>query len=247
MVVERILDLMFMVTLLPFTLASVETLPDEFRAAALGAGVIAVIAILVLIVAANQRPRVRRFVTAVILKTKSLANKLSLKQNKPRLLARIIQGIAHLNTDAWVRRVDDLLKGLDSLTRLKDGVILVVLSISIWIPIIFAYQVSLQAAGLNVSTTMAAFVVFAAALSVAAPSSPGAIGVFQAGVIAALQILGQPEAASASFAFAYHITNYVVLTVLGLIGLLATGSTIRSVIDTTQRYLKREKTVSRNP
>lgn len=222
MVVERVLDMMFVVALLPFTLAYAPTLPPEFRSAALFTGVLAVIAIIVLIVAANQRPFFRR------------------------LAAIILDRIPWLNTETWVRRVDDILKGLDSLTRFKDGVILLFLSVLVWLPIIFAYWIGMQAVGLDVTVPMAAFVVCAAALSIAAPSSPGGVGVFQAGVTAALALLGQPAAASASFAFAYHAMNYVVLTILGLIGIAATGSTIGAVVRTTQNYMKREKNVTRD-
>ncbi len=217
MVVERLLDMMFIVALLPFTLASVPILPPELRQAALVTGIIALTAIIVLIVAANQRPFFHRLATAVF------------------------NRIPHLNTKTWVRRVDDMLKGLDSLTRLKDGAMLLILSILVWLPIIFAYQVGMTAVGLDVTTPMAAFVVCAAALSIAAPSSPGGVGVFQAGVIGALTLLGQPDAESASFAFAYHAMNYLNLTLLGLIGLTATGSTFGHVLQTTQNYLKRQK------
>ena len=223
MVVERLLDMMFIVALLPFTLVTVESLPEAFRQGALAIGIIAVIGIIVLIVAAN----LRSFFTG--------------------LAEKIFNLFSFLDTATWTRRVDDLLKGLDSLTRLKDGLILLILSILVWLPIIFAYQMSLFAVGLDVTVGMAAFVVCAAALSIAAPSSPGGVGVFQAGVIAALQILGQPEAESASFAFAYHATNYFVLTILGFIGLAKTGSTFRSVLETTQNYMKRDKAKEKEP
>lgn len=222
MVVERVLDMMFIVALLPFTLAYAPTLPPEFQQAALITGVLAVIAIVVLIVAANQRPFFRRLSTI------------------------ILNRIPWLNTETWVRRVDDVLKGLDSLTRRKDGVILLTLSVLVWLPIIFAYWIGMRAVGLDVTVPMAAFVVCAAALSIAAPSSPGGVGVFQAGVTAALALLGQPAAASASFAFAYHAMNYLMLTILGLIGIAATGSTIGAVVRATQNYMKREKGVSRD-
>lgn len=217
MVVERVLDMMFVVALLPFTLAYAPTLPPEFRRAALLTGILAVIAIAVLIVAANQRPFIRRLSTI------------------------FFNRISRLDTDTWVRRVDDILKGLDSLTRLKDGLILIALSILVWLPIIFAYWIGMLAVGLDVTIPMAAFVVCAAALSIAAPSSPGGVGVFQAGVTAALLLLGQPEEPSVAFAFAYHAMNYLILTILGLIGIAATGSTIGNVIQTTQNYMKREK------
>ena len=155
MVVERLLDMMFIVALLPFTLVTVDTLPTGLRQGALAIGIVAVIGIVILIVAAN----LRGFFT--------------------KLAEKIFNLISFLDTETWTRRVDDLLKGLDSLTRLKDGLILLLLSILVWLPIIFAYQMSLQAVGLEVTTGMAAFVVCAAALSIAAPSSPGGVGVFK--------------------------------------------------------------------
>lgn len=215
MVVERILDMMFIVVLLPFTLASVSTLPGWMRSGALGTGVVALVGIVVLIIAANQRPFFLR------------------------LARNILNRIRRLDTEAWVKRADDVLLGLDSLTRLKDGLILTALSIVIWLPIIFAYYEGMKAVGIEVTLLEAGFVVCAAALSVALPSSPGQIGVFHLGVTAALAILGQPEAESLSFAIAYHAINLLTLTLLGLIGLAATGSTFHSVIQSTQAFMKR--------
>jgi uncharacterized membrane protein YbhN (UPF0104 family) len=98
----------------------------------------------------------------------------------------------------------------------------------------------LLAANLQPNLAMAGFVVCAAAFSVALPSSPGQIGVFHAGVIAALQVWGQPEVESASFAFLYHALNSLVLIFMGIGGLFATGSTFRHVIDSTQAFMNRK-------
>ncbi len=217
MVVERVLDMMFIVVLFPFTLASAEALPDWMQQGALITGVIALIALIILVLAANQRPRVERWSRA------------------------ILNHITFLNTDAWVKRVDDVLAGLDSLTRPKDGLILAFLSILIWIPIILGYWTGMKAVGIDVTFLEAGFVVCAAALSVAIPSSPGQIGVFHLGVTAALTVLGQPEAQALSFAIVYHAINLLTLTALGLIGLAATGSTFQTVIDNTQAFMKRDK------
>jgi uncharacterized protein (TIRG00374 family) len=215
MVVERVLDMLFIVTLLPFTLASIEYLPDWMRLGARASGVLAITAIIMLIVAANQRVRATRIVE------------------------RILSYAPFLDGKAWAKRADSFLAGLGSLTHFRDAVWLVLLTIFTWIPIIFAYYTTMLAANLQPSLVMAAFVVCAAALSVALPSSPGQIGVFHAGVIAALQVWGQPEAASASFAFLYHALNSVTLIILGLIGILGTGSTFSQVVKSTQAFLKR--------
>ncbi len=100
MVVERILDMIFMVIIVPFTLAEVEAIPPELSEVVRLFGIAAVGGILVLIVAANKRP---------------LAN---------RVATSIFDRLPFLDTAAWVRRVDDLLAGLSSLTRLRDGLIL---------------------------------------------------------------------------------------------------------------------------
>ena len=218
MVVERVLDLLFIVTLLPFTLAEVGTLPENVQTVARFAGVLAVAAIVTLVVAANQRPLARRLVTFVL------------------------DRIYFLDTAAWVRRLDELLSGLSSLTRLGDGLLLGALSVLVWVPILFAYHAGLLAVNLRPTPAMTAFVVCAAALSVTAPSSPGQVGVFHAAVIFALvQILGQPDGPSVSFAFLYHALNILIMLLLGVIGVYRIGATLRNVIATTQSLMKRKQ------
>jgi hypothetical protein len=209
MVVERIFDLLFMVILFPFTLVAVAELPPNINTAVQISGIIAIIATLILIIAANQRLRAAK-VTAIFFKTA-----------------------------AWQKRIDDLLVGLNTLTRLEDGLKLLALSILVWLPIIAGYYYAMLAANLQPTLIQAAFVVCAAAFSVAAPSSPGQLGVFEAGVTLALvTILGQPEAESASFAFLYHASNYVILGLLGIIGVNRTSSTLSSIIESA-RSLRR--------
>ncbi len=216
MVVERVLDMLFIVTLLPFTLSSIDYLPDWMRLGARASGILAIAAIVVLIIAANRRAWAARIVEGI----------LSL--------------VPFLDGATWAGRTDSFLAGLDSLTRFRDGLLLLLLTIATWIPIILAYYATMLAANLVPTVVMAAFVVCAAALSVALPSSPGQIGVFHAGVIAALQVWGQPEAASASFAFLYHALNSIVLITVGVIGIFGTGSTFRQVVKSTQDFLKRK-------
>jgi len=214
MVVERLLDMLFIVTMLPFTLAEVDALPNWMQVGARGSGIAAIAAILILIAAANQRPFALK-ISAVIL------NRLP------------------LDTNRWLKRADDLLAGLNSLTRLKDGVVLIGYSIIIWLPILFSYRIVMQAVNIQPTWAMTGFVVAAAALSIAAPSSPGQIGVFHAGVTAALVFLGQDKSAAASFAVIYHALNLVSMVVLGAIGLMRTGATLGQVIAATKQIGRR--------
>lgn len=218
MLVERLLDMIFMVTILPFTLAEVGTLPAEFREAARLFGVAAVIGIIVLIIAANARPFTLRITRAILNKA------------------------PFLDTDAWTQRADDLLAGLSSLTRLRDGVILALLSIIVWLPIILAYYAGLLAINIQPTLSMTLLTMCAAAFSIAAPSSPGQIGVFHAGVTFALTaVLNQPEANALSFAVLYHAINTITLILMGFIGLGGAGMSFRNVVDTAQRFTRRSQ------
>jgi hypothetical protein len=207
MVVERVFDLLFMVILFPFTLVAVTELPPEINTAVQITGLIAIAATIILIIAANQRRRAAK------------------------IAAVILERIPFLNTAVWLKRFDDLLLGLNTLTRPKDGLILIILSIIVWLPIFLGYYLAMLAANIQPTLIEATFVACVAAFSVAAPSSPGQVGVFEAGVTFALvAILGHPDAESGSFAFLYHASNYIVLGLLGAIGINRTSSTFSSVI-----------------
>jgi uncharacterized protein (TIRG00374 family) len=207
MVAERVFDLAFMVLLFPFTLGGIASLPPGVNSAVRLAGLAAFLGILVLILAAN-RP-----------------------QTALNVARKLLDRIPKLNAQSWTGRLEGLLSGLDSLTSLKDGLALLVLGILVWLPIIGGYYYGLRAVNLNVSLQQAAFVVCMAAFGVTAPSSPGQVGVFEASVTLAIAaILGFPEDEAAAFAVLYHVLNYVVLGVLGAIGISRTGETFSNVV-----------------
>ena len=215
MVAERVFDLAFIVVLFPFTLGAIARVPSEVNLVVRSAGLAALVAIIVLIGAANQRA------TAV------------------RLAHSLLERVPRINAQAWTRRLNDLLLGLDSLTHFKDGLFLLLLSVILWLPIILGYYWGLQAVNLDVTLQQAAFIVCIAAFSVTAPSSPGQVGVFEASVTFAIaSMLGLPEAAAASFAVLYHILNYIVLGILGIIGISRTGQTFSNVVASARSIVR---------
>ncbi len=215
MMVERTLDILFFVILLPFTMGAADRLPDWMRSAANVSGVLAFGLIFILILAANNR---------------------SLALN---YLSKLFDRIAGVDTAKWMKQADELFTGLSKLTHPKDAVLLLLYSGLIWIPIIFAYYTGLLAVNIQPTWAMAGFVVCAAAFSVAAPSSPSQVGVFHAGVIAALKVVGQPEAESASFAFLYHALNLIFWVMMGLIGLASSGATFQQVMVMTKKFINK--------
>lgn len=224
MVMERILDMLFIVTLLPFAFASIPNLPEgaqRLQNAARIVGYLALVVIVLMIMAANMRPLAHRIATFIFDK------------------------IPFLKTATWVKIIDDLLAGLSNLTRLRDGFILIALSIITWLPIIFAYYTGMLAVGLEPSWAVAAVTVCGAALGIAAPSSPGQVGVYEAAVIFSMVLVGQPEDKATAFAFLYHAINFMTMNILGLIGLRGIGSTWQNVVQMARSF--RRKEVSSEP
>jgi len=213
--VERVLDMLFIVVLFPFTLASAVNLPGEWRTAVLAAGILSLIATAVFIAAANF-PDV------------SL-----------RITAWFCDRIPFLETERWIKIVKDLLQGLDTLTRWKDAVILLLLSILVWIPLILGYYIGINALDLNATISEAAFVVCIAAFSLAAPSSPGGLGVQEAAIAFAMSgVLDFPADAAVSFALVYRALYYILTGILGIIGITRLGETFGSIVAATRSLIR---------
>lgn len=217
MVVERLFDMLFVVTLLPFTLSAVPILPTWMQEGARFFGYASFGGILLLIVAANRQ---------------------RLAHNVARWL---LEKFPLLETESWLQRLDDFLLGLSILKNVKTSVVLVTLSFIVWLPVVYTYYVGLLSVGVQPTLDQVGFVFCAAALSVAIPSAPGSIGVFHFGVSAAMLAIGQSEGDAGTLSFLYHAVNLVTMVGMGLIGLSRIGATFQQVIDASRRLLQRER------
>ncbi|MBK8905255.1 MAG: flippase-like domain-containing protein [Anaerolineaceae bacterium] len=195
MVVERLLDMLLMVLLLPLAIRQIETLPGWLRQAALVSGVATAGLIGFLVVLANRRPLAHSLLTW-------LGGKVS----------QLSAGKRH-------QQLDDLLDGLHAFTQWRSALLVLGLTLLTWLPVVFAYNAALQAVHLPPSFINATFIMIVGAFAVAAPSSPGQIGVFHMGVIVAATTLGQPAEAAASLAVLYHAVNFLLMVLAGIVGL----------------------------
>lgn len=212
MVVERVLDMLLIILLLPLAAARVPSLPDWLRDGARVSTGLALTATVVLVLAANFRPIARRLAT------------------------RLLPG-----RPALVDALDNLLAGLVTLTRWRSGVMLALLSIVTWLPIIVAYHIILDATHNDPTPVLSIVTVCAAALSIAAPSSPSQAGVFHAAVTLVLTtVFGRDPGPAGSFAFVYHAFNFLMLIVLGVVGLLRSGTTFGRVVSMTRAFNRRD-------
>ncbi len=128
--------------------------------------------------------------------------------------------VPRLDGERWARAFDGLFEGLAPLRSGRRGLALLAWSVVTWVCVVAYYWALLRAFLPQPPVVAAAFVVCTTGLGMAAPSSPGAVGVFHAAVRYGLTVpFGVPDDQAITIAVALHAFQYVLGCLLGLIGL----------------------------
>lgn len=126
-------------------------------------------------------------------------------------------------TDGLVRILHGLLEGLTALHDPRRLVAVVFGSLLLWTVNALGFGLAFAAFGLpgDLWTALVAqtFVVFA----VAAPSTPGYVGVLELAVVGALALYHVPRDAAFAAAATYHVTTFIPIVLLGAWSLARTG------------------------
>ena len=120
-------------------------------------------------------------------------------------------------------QIRHFLNGLNVLTDTRRFLTAVGLIIFDWAINIVQYYLMLLAFFPAAKPLWAFFALGSAALGIAAPSSPGSLGVFEAVLVGALAAFGVDPSAAAAFAIAMHFTMYASTGVFGAYALVFDG------------------------
>lgn len=88
------------------------------------------------------------------------------------------------------------------------------------------------------SLAAVAFLLGVTAISAAVPSSPGAVGVFEASAVAALLAFDYPRPAALSFAVTLHLSVLATTCLFGAFGLAREGESLLSVAHSARAYFR---------
>jgi hypothetical protein len=94
-----------------------------------------------------------------------------------------------------------------------------VFSLGAWVSDAVIIYLVLHAVGVAASPAAPLLVLFGVNLAVALPSTPGQVGVLEAGAVGALAIVGVPPEPAMAFAILYHLVQFLPVTLAGLPGL----------------------------
>lgn len=98
-----------------------------------------------------------------------------------------------------------------------------------WVFAIFQYYLFMRAFFPSTNILWVLFALGVGALGIAAPSSPGAIGVFEAVLVGALVAFGLDASPATAFALSVHFTGYIVTGLIGGYGLYKDGESLSSL------------------
>jgi glycosyltransferase 2 family protein len=85
----------------------------------------------------------------------------------------------------------------------------------------------------------AAFALGVAAVGIAAPSSPGAVGVLEAALVGALSLFRLDPSTALAFALTIHVLQYLLTGILGAYGLLRDGETLSGLYHGARAMLQK--------
>jgi len=205
---ERILDLVALVSILAFVMISVE-LPDWLRFSALALGVAAWLILGILYFTSDADSPLRRMLFRLI-----------------RLMPGKLQDFA-------ADKLNSIIEGVHIIRSGPKLMRLIAMSILVWLQLAFTIWVVLIGYPLDPalseylmpSLTAVLLVAFAAAI----PSSPGYVGVTQIAFVYALEPFGVNAAQAVGVSVIYHMTQYFPITLTGIWYLLRQGFTFKTL------------------
>lgn len=157
-----------------------------------------------------------------------------LARNQPR----VITWLERLGQRwSWIEkligdRLATFFTGLQVLTDLRSFLRALAWIMFNWAFSILLYFVFLRAFFPQAPLLWAVFVLGAGSFGVAAPSSPGALGVFEAALVGALTVgLKVDPSPATAFAITLHLSNYITTGLIGGYALLHEGETLTSLYE----------------
>jgi uncharacterized protein (TIRG00374 family) len=214
--IERALDLAFaagiFLSTLPFVIGV-----NWARQAAISIGIVVIVGLIALYILARNRHRVLTWIDGV---------------SQRSGLVKKIAG----------RRVVSFFDGLGIITDARLFIEALGWEFLDWFLAIVQNYLFLKAFFPAPNLLWVLFTLGVGSLGIAAPSSPGAIGVFEAALVGALAVFGVNVSTAAAFAITLHISNYVTTSLIGGYGLYKDGESLSDIYRRLGRIKSEEET-----
>lgn len=131
--------------------------------------------------------------------------------------------------DRLVTIIEGIRQGLSALQSPVRILGVVLWSLALWGLSALSFYVMFAAFGIEVSFAGALLMQSLIMFGIAVPSTPGYVGVFEAPIIAVLGLYHVDASLAATYAFTYHITTFIPITLLGAWSVARTNIGLRNL------------------
>lgn len=131
--------------------------------------------------------------------------------------------------DRLVTIIEGIRQGLSALQSPMRILGVVLWSLAVWGLSALSFYVMFAAFGIEVSFAGALLMQSLIMFGIAVPSTPGYVGVFEAPIIAVLGLYHVDASLAATYAFTYHITTFIPITLLGAWSVARTNIGLRDL------------------
>jgi len=131
--------------------------------------------------------------------------------------------------DRLVTIIEGIRQGLSALQSPVRILGVILWSLAIWGLSALSFYVMFAAFGIEVSFAGALLMQSLIMFGIAVPSTPGYVGVFEAPIIAVLGLYHVDASLAATYAFTYHITTFIPITLLGAWSVVRTNIGLRDL------------------
>lgn len=131
--------------------------------------------------------------------------------------------------DRLVTIIEGIRQGLSALQSPVRILGVVLWSLAVWGLSALSFYVMFAAFGIEVSFAGALLMQSLIMFGIAVPSTPGYVGVFEAPIIAVLGLYHVDASLAATYAFTYHITTFIPITLLGAWSVARTNIGLRDL------------------
>ncbi len=151
-----------------------------------------------------------------------------------RAIHWLLSPLRRIRRDGFAARVEfaaiNATRGLGALRHPRIALQSLALTILSWVVLSLSYWILMQGFSLHVAFVAGLLVTITINMGLVLPSSPAAIGVFEAATVIALTAFDVPQAQALSYALVLHLLNLVPFLVVGAV-LLGPGALRRRRMD----------------
>lgn len=132
------------------------------------------------------------------------------------------------------QHVSSLMEGLLSIREPRQGMMVILWTVLIWIGQAIFIQLIFWSLRINATFPMVITVMVFTSLGMIIPSAPGNLGVYHLATVSALGLFGMGGEQAVGFALVLHGLSYLVVSLLGLISSLQAGLSMGSITGLTK-------------